>query len=144
MGITSGIPMALQVALFLALAAFTVLVACVLPVVFQVRRQMQQMMSLDLQLKAGLKVFLDDSHALLWNGNELLKQVGHQMTHLNKAIHTIGQWTERADRLVDQVSAAIEPPVLSLVRSIGLVRTGVASFLEMFGKSKQRNLTQKE
>jgi uncharacterized protein YoxC len=144
MGATGGMAIALQVALLVALVAFTALVAFVLPVVVQAWRQMQQIMSLDLQLKSGIKVFLDDSHELLRNGNEFIKQASQQMEHVDKMVRTIRQWTERADRMVSQVGSAMEPPIFSLVRSINLVRTGVVAFLETFGKSRQHSLTHKE
>jgi uncharacterized protein YoxC len=144
MVITGGMSMILQTVLIMALVAFIILVACLVPVIFQARRQMEHLIAADKELKTGLQVFLQDSHDLIRNVNELVKRAHQQMEHLDKAAYTVRQWTERADRLAGQVSAAIEPPVLSLVNGINLVRTGVASFLEAFNKPHQHTLTKKE
>jgi uncharacterized protein YoxC len=120
----------LQIALFLASVAIVALVACLIPLAFQARGQLQQLILAAEQLKAKVEILAEDSRDLVRNFNTLTTRANQQLDNMEQVVRTARQWTERADRLVNEVGAAIEPPVLSLVRNITLLRTGVTSFFQ--------------
>jgi uncharacterized protein YoxC len=129
----------LQVALFLASVAFVVLAACLVPIAFQARRDLEHLALTAMQLKAKLEVLVEDSRELVRNVDVLSKRVNQQMDEVDQVVRTARQWTERADRLVNEVGSAIEPPVFSLVRNIKLLRTGATTFLQALFQSNQNN-----
>ena len=121
---------ALQVALFLASIAFIVLVICLIPTAFQARRQLEHLVHTVGQMKVELGVLVADSRELVRNANDLSKRANQQMDDVNQVVRTVHRWTERADRLVNEVGSAVEPPVFAAVRNMNLFRTGVTGFLQ--------------
>ena len=73
--------------------------------------------------------------------NALTTRANQQMDDVNQVVHTVRQWTQRADRLVNEVGAAIEPPVFSLVRNMNLFRTGVTTFIQALLQGNHHNQT---
>ena len=121
---------ALQVALFVASAAVIVLVACLIPLVFQARRQLGELVLTTGQLKADLDILVLDSRELVRNANGLATRANRQLDDVAQVVRTVGEWTERADRLVTEVGAVVEPPALLVARNINLVRLGVTRFMQ--------------
>ena len=126
----------LQVAMFFASVAIVVLVACILPIMFHMRRRLEN-------LTLAAEALVHDSREMVRNVNELTKRAHQQMDDTAKILHTVQEWTARADRLVDEVGSAIESPVFTLVRNMNRFRTGAATFLQMLfqnnNKPKQEN-----
>ena len=135
---------ALQVAVFVASVAFTVLVICLIPIVFQARRKVEQLVITAGELKEKLQALVEDSHEMVRNVTELSKRANQQLDEVSRVVQTARQWAERADRLVNEVGSAIEPPVHSLVRNMNLFRTGIATFLQFLTHRNQPNQTTKE
>ena len=131
---------ALQVVLFIASLTFILLAACIIPIAFHVRRQVKRMAHTVEHLKSNVQVLLRDSRELVQNMNVLSNRASQQMDDIGKVVHTVHQWTERADRLVNEVGSAIEPPVFSVVQNMNLIRAGMAMFLRVLfhpGKNKK-------
>jgi uncharacterized protein YoxC len=135
---------ALQVALFVASLTFIVLALCIIPVVFHLRRKLEQLMATTKELKEKLQVLVEDSHEMVRDVTELSKRANQQLDEVGRVVQTVHQWTERADRIVNEVGSAVEPPVHSLVRNMNLVRTGIATFLQFLSHRNQHNQTMKE
>lgn len=135
---------ALQVAVFVASLAFIVLAVCIIPVAFHLRRKLEQLVNTAGELKEKLQVLVEDSHEMVRNVTELSKRANQQLDEVSRVVHTARQWTERADQLVNEIGSAIEPPVHSLVRNMNLVRTGIATFLQVLSHRNQHNQTRKE
>src|SRR5712675_935757 len=100
---------ALQVALFLASLAIIVLVACVIPLGFQTRRNSEQMLRALNEFKADAHYVKQQTEELIRSLNELTRRANQQMDGVGQVVHTVQEWTKRADRLVDEVGSAIEP-----------------------------------
>ncbi|HXI84529.1 MAG TPA: DUF948 domain-containing protein [Verrucomicrobiae bacterium] len=135
---------ALQVALFVASLAFVVLVVCLIPVVFQVQRKLEQLVITHAELNEKLQVLVEDSHKMVRSVTELSKRATEELDEVSRMVQTAHRWTERVDRLVDEVGSAIEPPVHSVVRNMNLFRTGVTTFLQVLLHRNQHNQTKKE
>ena len=135
---------ALQVALFVASVAFTVLVICLIPIVFQARRKVEQLVITAGELKEKLQALVEDSHEMVRNVTELSKRANEELDEVSHVVGTVRQWTERADQLVNEVGSAIEPPVPSIVRNMNLFRTGVSTFLQVLLHRNQHNQTKRE
>jgi uncharacterized protein YoxC len=135
----------LQVALFLAALAFIVLVACLIPLAFQARRRLEHLAVSAEQLKANVELLVQDSRELVRNVNELEQQVSRQMDDVGQVVGTVRRWTERADRLVEEVGSVIEPPVFAWVRNVNLFRLGATTFLQaFFHTNRNQNKTKQE
>jgi uncharacterized protein YoxC len=135
---------ALQVALFVASVAFTVLVICLIPIAFRARRQLEQLVVTAEELKGKLQVLVEDSRELVRNVNELSKRANQQLDEVNHVVQTARGWTDRADRLVNEIGSAVEPPVHSLLRNMNILRTGVTTFLQFLSHRNQHHQTTKE
>jgi uncharacterized protein YoxC len=135
---------ALQVALFVASLTFILLALCIIPVVFHLRRKLEQLVVTSAALKEKLQVLVEDSHEMVRNVTQLSKRANQQLDEISQVVQTAHQWTERADKIVNEIGSAIEPPVHSLVRNMNLFRTGIATFLQFFSHRNQHNQTQKE
>jgi uncharacterized protein YoxC len=135
---------ALQVALFVASVAFTVLVICLIPIVFQARRKLEQLVITAGELKEKVQVLVEDSHEMVRNVTQLSKRANEELDEVSRVVQTTRQWADRVDQLVNEVGSAIEPPVHSLVRNMNLFRTGIATFLQFLSHRNQHNQTTKE
>jgi len=135
---------ALQVVLFIASLTFILMAACLIPIAFHVRRQLKRLAHTVEHLKSNVQVLLRDSNELVRNVNMLSNRASHQMDDIGKVVHTVHQWTERADRLVNEVGSAIEPPVLSVVRNMNLIRAGMAMFLRVLFHPSKNKIIKKE
>ena len=134
----------LQVALFFASLAVVVLVACLIPIAFQARRQLEQLVVTAGLLKADMAVLVHDGQALMQNVNVLVTRANHQMDDVEQVVCTVRQWAERTDRLVDAVGATLEPPVVAMVRNLNLLRTGVTTFFQALMQRNSRNQKQNQ
>jgi len=139
-----GMSTALQVALFVASVLFILLAVCMMPIAFLAWRQLAHLAIIAGQMKADLYLLLQESREMVRNANELSKRVNLQMDDVNKVVHIVEHWTERVDRIANEVSLAIEPPVLSVVRNMNLLRAGVTVFLRVLAHSGQNKLEGKE
>jgi outer membrane murein-binding lipoprotein Lpp len=135
---------ALQVALFVASLTFIVLAICIIPVAFHLRRKVEQLVITVGQLKDKLEALAQDSHAMVRNVTELSKRANQQLDEVGHVVQTARQWTDRADKLVNEIGSAVEPPVHSLLRNMSLLRTGFATFFQFFSHRNQHNQTTKE
>jgi uncharacterized protein YoxC len=135
---------ALQVASFVASLAIVVLVVCLIPIIFQARRQLEQLVITAGELKEKALALVQDSHEMVQKVSELSKRANGELDEVSCMVQTARQWTERVDRLVNEVESAIEPPVHSVVRNISLFRTGVTTFLQVLSHRNQHNRIKKE
>ena len=135
---------AVQAALFVASLAFIALVGCLIPILFQAQRKLEQLVITHGELKEKLQVLVEDSHKMVRNVTELSQRVTEELDEVSRMVQTARRWTERVDRLVNEVGSAIEPPVHSAVRSMNLFRTGVTTFLQVLLHRNHHNQTKKE
>ena len=135
---------ALQVALFIASVAFTLLVVCLIPLAFQARRQLEQLATTAEEVKGEIQILVADGQVLVRNLTELTARANQQLDEVSHVVQTARQWSERADRIVNELGATIEPPVHTLVKNLNLLRAGVTTFLEFFTHRNQHNQTKEE
>ena len=135
---------ALQVALFVACITFIVLALCIIPVAFHLRRKLEQLVFTVGQLKDKLEALVEDSHTMVRNVTELSKRANQQLDDVSRVVQTARGWSDRADKLVNEIGSVVEPPVHSLLRNMNLLRTGVATFLQFLSHRNEHNQTTKE
>ena len=131
--------LALQVALFLASLAVIALAACVIYICLQARAQIKQLNCAAEQMKADLQVLVQDSHELISKVTEVTGRVSQQVDEAETVMRTVRQWTDRADRIVEEVGSAIEPPLFSAVRNLNFFRKGAVAFLQALFHHNQHN-----
>lgn len=121
---------ALQVALFSALMAFIALVACLIPIAFQMRRHLKHLVRSADHLQAKIEVVLRDSHELAENLNDLSLLANEQMADMGRVVHTLQHWTEQGNRFVNGINGGGDPPIFSIVQNLNGVCRGVTGFLK--------------
>jgi|GEM_PF-839006 uncharacterized protein YoxC len=131
----------LEVALISASAAIVVLVACLVPVLFLARRQLKQLALTAENMKINLESLILDSRELVSNVRILSERANLHLDNVGRMVHTVHQWTERADRLVNELGSVVEPRVFSLVRNVNLLRLGVTTFFQRLLHPDQENQT---
>jgi len=126
----------LQIAVGLAALAFVALVATLVPAILQVRRQADQIAATVEDLRGDVAGLVRDSRDTLARLGDLSTRVEQEWHHVEKVVGTVRDWTERADRVITQVDAAIEPPLMSTVRAVGLARVGIGAFMDVFRRRR--------
>jgi uncharacterized protein YoxC len=124
----------LQVALLLASVAIVVFVAFCLPAVLQLRKHAARITQTLEELKAEVSVLVKDSRTVLRSVSELSTRAHQQCDNVEQVIHSVRSWTERVDRVVEEVGSVLEPPILTAARNAQIFRKGVAKFFESFLK----------
>ena len=130
----------LQIVLFIAALAVIVLVACILPIAFKMRLISEDMVCAIKEFKEDVHFIKEQAEVLMQNLDELSRRATCQMDDVTQIIRTARQWTERADRIVEQV----EPPVFAMARNLNLMRAGVGKFLQVFLHSNHRKPNHEE
>ena len=122
----------LQIALFLASVAIVIFVAFCIPAILQLRNHAARLTQTLAELKAEVSLLVQDSRRLLHNVNELSTRATRQCDDVERVIQTVRGWTERVDRVVEEVGSDLEPPVLTAARNALIFRKGIAKFFEIF------------
>lgn len=135
---------ALQFALFAASIAIVVFVIVFLVAFAQLRKNLEQTVKALEQLKSDVKLLVEDTRKLLANVNALTDRTHRQWDDLERVIGTVRGWSERANRVVEEVGSALEPPLLTAARNINLFRTGFAAFLQALLHRNQPNQQKEE
>lgn len=130
--------MPLQIALFLASVAVVIFVAFCIPAVIQLRQHAARMTQTLAELKAEVSLLVQDSRTLLHSVNELSIRAHQQCDDVARVIQTVRGWTDRVDRVVEEVGSVVESPLLTAVRNAQIFRKGVAKFFEMFMHRNQQ------
>jgi hypothetical protein len=52
------------------------------------------------------------------------------LDEVDRVLHTARLWTDRADRLVDEVGAFVEPPMQAVSRTGTVLKAGLGAFLK--------------
>jgi uncharacterized protein YoxC len=126
--------MPLQIALFLASVAIVIFVAFCIPAIFQLRKHTARLAQTLEEFKAEFSPLVHDGRKVLHNVNELSSRVHQQCDDVEDVIQTVRGWTERADRVVEEVGSVLEPPILTAARNAHIFRKGIAKFFETFLK----------
>ena len=124
--------MPLQIALFLASVAIVLFVAYCIPAMLQLRKHAARMTQTLTELKAEVSLLVQDSRKLLHSVNELSTRAHQQLDEVERVIQTVRGWTERVDRVVEEVGSVLEPPLLRVARNAQIFRKGIAKFFETF------------
>ncbi len=136
--------MALEIALFIASVAFVLLMACAIPMLFLAKRQLGQLTQTAEDVKKKLDGLVEDSREMVQNVNKLSQRANKQIDDVEVMVGAARRWTERVDRLVDELGSAIEPPVFSLARNMNVLRAGVSTFFEALTHRRHNGETAKE
>ena len=115
-----------------------------MPLVFQARRKLEQLLATTEELKEKAQALVEDSHEMVRNIADLSRRANEELDGVSQMVHTARQWPERVDRLVNVVGSAIEPPVHSALRNMNLFQTGVTTFLQVLLHRNQHNQTKRE
>ena len=119
---------ALQVALILATLALTVLLVVLTRLVLQATSKIDVLVRSAEDVKTRLDAVLVDSHELLQNVNVISTRVQAELDEVDSVLHTARLWTDRADHLVDEVGAFVEPPMQAMARTGNVLKVGVGTF----------------
>jgi len=124
--------LALQIALFLAAISIVIFVAVCIPAVLQLRKHSDETAQTLAELKIEVLLLIQDSRKVLHSVNELALRANEQCEDVEEVIDTVRGWTERVDRVVEEVGTAIEPPVLAAARNVQVVYKGITKFIQTF------------
>lgn len=123
---------ALEIAVALAALAFVALVVMLVPAILQLRRQADQIAATVAELRGDMTTIVGEARTAFARIGQISTRVEQEWHHVEKVVGTVHDWTERADRVITQVDAALEPPLLTTVRAVGLARVGLGAFMDVF------------
>ncbi len=121
---------ALQIVLFAAALAVLLSVIITVPITILAWRRLERLAQIVEELRTDMQVVAHDGRELMWTIGELSKRVSRQMDDVEEIVCTAKLWTQRADRLVDEVGSIVEPPVAALAQGAGLARVGIRAFFK--------------
>jgi uncharacterized protein YoxC len=133
-----------QIALFFACVAIVVFVIGFVIALVQLQRRLEQTTRTIEELKTDVKLLVDDTRKLMQSMNALTERANRQCGDVERVVGTVRGWSERADRVFQEVSAAVEPPLLLAARNLQLFRTGFAAFVQALLHRNPDNQPKKE
>ena len=113
-------PVALQVAFFLACVAIVLFVSFLTLLSILVYRRVSSAARHLEEAKTDLKQLMQDSRAMIHNVSLLSSRANQQLDELEKVVRVVRRWTERADQVAEEVTAAVAPAI-TVARSLKIL-----------------------
>src|SRR5271170_8020489 len=113
---------ALQIALFLACVAVVLFVLFLIPLSILFYRRASSLARQLEELNADLKELVQDSRTMVQNISQLSTHANEQLDELDQVVGIVRGWSERANHVAEEISDAIESPVLKVARSLKMLR----------------------
>jgi len=136
---------ALQIALFLASVAVVVFVLFLILVFIGLRKHVAHATRQLDELKSDVKLLVQDSRTMVQNVDNLAGRAHVQLDEVEKMVRTVRGWSERANRIVEEVGDVVEAPIFTVTRIIGIVHKGLSTLLDAVAKKdRQPELTDTE
>jgi uncharacterized protein YoxC len=133
----------LQIVLLIALLAFIVLMICLVPLVFHVRRKLTEVVLATQKLQTDIEILVQDSRQLVQNVDAIAKRVNQQIDDASLVVQTAVLWTGRVNRLVEAVGSIVEPPIIGIARKASMFRLGLSMFMQVL-LARKANKNQNE
>src|SRR6266850_4777703 len=112
---------ALQIALFLASVAVVVFVLFLILVFIGLRKHVAHATRQLDELKSDVKLLVQDSRTMVQNVDNLAGRAHVQLDEVEQMVRTVRGWSERANRIVEEVGDVVEAPIFTVTRIIGIV-----------------------
>ena len=122
--------MALQIAQFLASVAVVAFVVFLIPVLIGLREHAARALRELEELKSDVRLLVQDSRSMVQNVNNLTSRAQLQMDEVDKLLRLVRGWSERTDRVVNEVGVLVEGQLLTATRLVKLVHLGLGRLLE--------------
>ncbi len=128
----------LQIVLALVGLSVVALILSIVPAVLQLRRNADRLTDTVESLTGEVTTLAQEMRATIEQVNDLSTRVARQWDSVEATVGTVRGWASRADAVVQEVDAAIAPPILQTARAVGLVRVGVTAFLQALTRGGHR------
>ena len=125
------LPMALQVVLYAASLAIVASVLVLVLVLLRFRKQVERLVGAVEDLKAEMTPLGQETRVVVKSLGALSGRAQEQWMEVEGIIDTARHWSERANHLVEEIGAAVEPPVLAATRGIRRLRRGIEMFVHV-------------
>ena len=125
------LPVALQVVLYAASLAIVVSGVVLVGVLLQFRKQLERIVGAVEELKAEMKPLAQETRVVVNRLGDLSARAQEQWMEVEGIIGTARHWSERANHLVEEVGATVEPPILAATRGVRRLRRGLETFVQV-------------
>jgi len=122
---------ALRVTLYVASLAIVVAVPVLVGMLLQFRRQLERVVAAVEELETEMKPLAQETRVVVKRLRDLTGRAQEQWTEVEGIVDTARHWSERANRLVEEVGDAVEPPIFAATRGIRLLRRGLETFVQV-------------
>src|SRR5271170_7954108 len=129
---------ALQVALFLACVAVVLFVLLLIPLSILLYRRASSVARQLEELNTNLKELIQDSRTMVQNISLLSTHANEQLDELDKIVGIVRELSERANHVAEEISDAIESPVLKIARSLKMLRQIWRLIVGVLGKNSRQ------
>jgi len=133
------LPAALQAALYVASFAVVVSAVVLVGVLFHFRRQLERLVGAVEELKAEMTPLAQETRVVVARLRDLSERAQEQWKEVEGIIDTARRWSGRADRLVEEIGDAVEPPIVAAARGIRRLRRGLEVFTTVLLNRTARN-----
>lgn len=133
------LPITLQVALYVASLAIVAFVALLVGALLQFRKQLERGVAAFEELRAEIKPLAQETRVVMDRLRDLTGRAQEQWTEVEGIVDTARHWSERANRVVEEVGDAVEPPILAATRSIRVLRSGLETFVQVLLDRNRRH-----
>ena len=129
---------ALRVTLYVASLAIVVAVPVLVGLLLQFRRQLERVVAAVEELETEMKPLAQETRVVVKRLRDLTGRAQEQWTEVEGIVDAARHWSERANRLVEEVGDAVEPPILAATRGIRLLRRGLETFVQVLQDRHRR------
>lgn len=134
------LPVALEVALYAASIAIVVAAVVLVAGVIHSRKSFDRLVGAVEELRTEVKPLAQETRIVAKRIGDLSMRAEEQWTAVEGIIGTARRWSERVNRVVDEVGGAVEPFAFAATRGVRVVQRGLAvvgQFLPYFGQQSR-------
>jgi uncharacterized protein YoxC len=137
------LPTALQAALYVGSVAIIVLVAVLVVLLLQFRRQIERVVRAVEDLKAEVNPLAQETRVVVERLRDLSGRVQRRWMEVEGIIDRARTWSQRAYHLVEGIGSVVEPPILAASRNIHILRKGMETFVGALLLNRKQQYQQK-
>ena len=133
------LPMALQVALYVATGMIVALVAIVARAASRFDEKLDRVVAAVERLEAELTPLTRETRDLIGRMRDISELAQRQWFAIDELIGTVRQWTDRTQHVVELAGGLLLSPVVAFNRTARILQTGVGTFLRTLWTGRRQS-----
>ncbi len=106
----------LEISLILASLAIVVFVGMCIPFILFAKKKMEHFADANDQLQTNINQLIGESREMIRQISQFTERADTELKEVSQVVHTVQEWADKANGVVDEVKGFVEPVVQNFTR----------------------------